>query len=195
MAHVGRPRVLDDGKRREICAIVARGGGIEGAAKYVGCAPSTIRREALRNVDFHEELRKAEVAAELEPLNAIRQSAGTQWRAAAWLLERLDPQRFGRRNPRLLSPEQLASAFDCFFEAISEEISDPALCRQVFNRLTAEIEQYCREHWAAEHRRYDARKAKRFLEAFQRGKFAQVKRNIECATKRLEVKNSAPKKE
>ena len=55
MAQVGRPRALDEIKRREVCALVAAGCGIEFASRYIGCSARTIRREALRNEDFHEQ--------------------------------------------------------------------------------------------------------------------------------------------
>jgi hypothetical protein len=32
-----RPRLLDDAKRREICALISVGAGIDAAARYVGC--------------------------------------------------------------------------------------------------------------------------------------------------------------
>ena len=69
---VGPPRVIDDVKRREICALVSVGCGLETAANYVGCSPSTIRREALRNEKFHDRLRAAEIASQVEPLRAVR---------------------------------------------------------------------------------------------------------------------------
>jgi hypothetical protein len=36
MAQVGPPRALDEVKRREICALVAAGCGIQWASRYVG---------------------------------------------------------------------------------------------------------------------------------------------------------------
>jgi hypothetical protein len=65
MAQVGRPRALDEVKRREVCALVAAGCGLEWASRYVGCSARTVRREALRNEDFHEQLRRCELAAAL----------------------------------------------------------------------------------------------------------------------------------
>src|SRR3972149_3390604 len=100
-----RPRALDELKRREICALVSAGCGIAEAARYVGCNPVTIRREAPRNAEFHEPLRNADLRAELSPLQALRQAAHTHWRAAAWFLERTQPDRFGRRNPDTVTPQ------------------------------------------------------------------------------------------
>src|SRR2546427_717901 len=68
----GRRRALDETKLREICALITAGCGITGAARYVSCAPSTIRREARRNPEFNEKLRRAILAAQLAPLNALR---------------------------------------------------------------------------------------------------------------------------
>lgn len=44
-----------------------------------------------------EALTKAEADAELQALALIRRAAPTNWQAAAWLLERKNPQRWGRR--------------------------------------------------------------------------------------------------
>src|SRR5438270_8837533 len=79
----GRPRALDDTKRREICALIAGGCGLREAARYVRCSTNTIRREADRNPEFHDQLRQSEAYAQLSPLRAMQQAVGTHWRAAA----------------------------------------------------------------------------------------------------------------
>ncbi|MCI0333781.1 MAG: helix-turn-helix domain-containing protein [Planctomycetes bacterium] len=131
----GRPRALDEAKRREICALVTAGCGIEGAARYVGCAASTIRREALRNPQFSEQLRRADVGAELGPLQAIRRAAERYWRAGAWFLERTNPQRFAKQNVLLLKPEQLKHSFQLFTNILLDEARDPELRRRLLRRL------------------------------------------------------------
>ena len=52
MANSGRPRMLDDAKRREICALVSFGCTLQSAAKHVGCSRATVHREACRNPEF-----------------------------------------------------------------------------------------------------------------------------------------------
>ena len=42
----GRPRFLDDEKRRQVCALISAGCNVHIAAHYVGCNSITIRREA-----------------------------------------------------------------------------------------------------------------------------------------------------
>ena len=56
---IGRPPVLDDAKRREICAILAMGGNRETAARYVGCHRTTIANTAERD----EEIGRADVCS------------------------------------------------------------------------------------------------------------------------------------
>jgi hypothetical protein len=127
----GRPRALDETKCREVCALISAGCGIIGAARYVGCAASTIRREARRNRDFNEKLRRAHLAAELAPLNALRQAAQRYWRAAAWLLERADAQRYGKQDVRFVKPDQLEEFTDALSQIIGREVHDAETSRRI----------------------------------------------------------------
>src|SRR5580693_8951341 len=101
--------ILDDYKQGEICAIVMVGGTRRLAAEYVGCHPETIRRTCLRDPQFAERLRKADCGPEINLLRAIQIATKDpkQWRAAAWALERLFPERYARRRPGAITPEQL----------------------------------------------------------------------------------------
>lgn len=131
----GRPRILDDAKRREIAALVSAGYGIAGAARYLRCSARTIRREIGRNAEFREQLSKAGLSAELEPLRAIRSAAGKNWRAAAWLLERTDPDKYARRAAKAYTEADMAYLAEQMAVALIEEVSDPALCARVMARL------------------------------------------------------------
>ena len=127
MAKAGRPRALDDVKRREVCALVAAGCTLAGAARYVNCSAKTISREAERIPDFGEQLRRSQLAARLEPLRALRAKANTHWRAAAWLLERVDPEQFARYDAKLLTPEEVGDLLDNIRDTLRlalNEISD-----------------------------------------------------------------------
>ena len=155
MATIGRPRALDDYKRREVCALVSAGCGIEGAARYVGCNAVTIRREALRNPDFHEQLRNAELTCELEPLRAMKRAAATHWRAAAWLLERTQPDRFARREANSLTPAEIDGVIARIAEEILDELSDQETIARVGHRLSDWSNRLQREERAAKHVRRD----------------------------------------
>jgi hypothetical protein len=154
MSNAGRPRALDEFKRREVCALVSVGCGIDGAARYVGCNATTIRREALRNPEFHEQLRNAELKNQLDPLRAMRKAADTHWRAAAWLLERTHPDRFARRPPECMSPDQVDEMLAEFFEQLLIEMPNPEPLQRVMARVQEFVRSTVREERAATHTRH-----------------------------------------
>ncbi len=131
----GRPRVLDEGKQREVCALVSSGCSVTAAARYVDCAPNTIRRAADRDEAFGQRLREARLAAQLSPLRAMRKAAATHWRAAAWLLERTDPDQFARRPPPAFRPKQAQALAHDVLAILSAEIEDPLLLQRVRRQI------------------------------------------------------------
>jgi len=140
MPRTGRPRVLDETKQREICALVSAGCGVREAARYVGCSRSTIHREAQRNPAFRERLDRAAVYAELSPLRAMQQAVNTHWRAAAWMLERTRPERFARRDPRALRPQQARALVADLVDIVNNEIIDPNRRDRIAKRVAAAMQ-------------------------------------------------------
>ena len=134
---VGRRRSLDDAKQREICALVSAGCGIEQAARYIGCAPNTIRREALRNAGFSKNMRQARLSAQLQPLQAMQQAAATHWRAAAWMLERTDPEHFARHAPTAFRPKQARALLSEVLAIVAAEVPDPLQYERLERRIRA----------------------------------------------------------
>jgi hypothetical protein len=130
-----RPRALDDAKRREVCALVSAGCGIAHAARYVGTSAITVRREALRNPEFYEQLRNAELSAQVVPLQALKKAAQTHWRAAAWYLERKHPDEFGRRNVERYTVQQVEALLCEFYEAIFTGIDDKEIVDRVNDKV------------------------------------------------------------
>ena len=141
-ANRGRPHILDEARRREVCALVSAGGSVEWAAMYVGCSPSTIRRLARRDPEFNTKLREAALAAQLRPLNAMRHAATTHWRAAAWMLERLQPARYIPQKPAVMTKDQLRQWNHSFAEVLREENVDLDVVLRVLRRLNCEIKGY-----------------------------------------------------
>jgi hypothetical protein len=137
MSAPGRPRILDDVKRGQVTALVAMGCGLASAARYVGCSINTIRREALRNDDFRQSLRRCEVRGQLDALQAMRESAKTHWRAAAWYLERVNPEQFDRRRAASCKPSELHDVVEAVVESAVEEIADDETRDRVCRRLMA----------------------------------------------------------
>jgi hypothetical protein len=126
MAKKGRKPILDDVKRREIVAILSVGGTRRMASLYVGCSTSTIQAAALRDPDFAESLRRAEQQAQIAPLRRILEAAQDpkQWRAAAWLLERKNPEEFAARRPNVVPLEKLGALVADLVEAVTVDLPD-----------------------------------------------------------------------
>ncbi len=139
MAKRGRRPVLDEIKRREILAILAVGGSRRVAAKYVGCTARTIRNTARRDPQFAEQLHRKEYQSEIGYLENIRSAARNEryWRAAAWALERLNPERYGRRSPDAITIDQVKELLTQFAEIIVEEVPVPLFRKNVLKRLDA----------------------------------------------------------
>lgn len=153
MSNAGRPRVLDDVKRGKISALLSAGCGLAAAARFVGCSVVTIRREALRNEEFRRELREAEVRAQLVPLKAMQNAAQSHWRAAAWLLERANPDQFDRRRNVDCSPRQLHQVVDAIVQTVVEDVEDADLRDRICRRLLAASQMASRPLAAAERKR------------------------------------------
>jgi transposase len=129
--------ILDEKKRSEICGILAVGGTRALAARLVGCSTSTIYRAARRDPDFKQQLRQAKGHMEVLQLKYIADAGQSKsnWRAAAWLLERKFPSRYGRRSPDVATVEQISRVLVSFAELIAAEIPDAGLRQQILNRL------------------------------------------------------------
>lgn len=137
----GRPRVLDRYKCHQILNLVFRGCTLEQAAYHVGCAASTIRREARRNPEFNEELSKMLLEAELFALNAVRGAANSHWRAGRWLIEHMAAQRTREQNRRPLNTTQLRRFTSAITAALESEIQD----RDERHRISERIKEVLRE--------------------------------------------------
>jgi hypothetical protein len=140
----GRRRVLDDAKRREICAYVAGGCNVREAARFVRCNINTVRREAERNPEFDEQLRRAQTYAQLSPLRAMQLASATHWRAAAWMLERAFPNRFAKPNPGAFGSRQARELMNEVLSVVSSETSDPHKYERIEKRLRGAFEYYIR---------------------------------------------------
>ena len=119
----GPPRILDEVKRSNICALLAAGCSRRKAAEYVGCAPSTIGYLAARDRYFAKQMRQAEMQKEVRPLTNLMQASGKHWRAAAWLLERQFPNRYARRQPDLMTRQEFHDAISSVTNILIDTVS------------------------------------------------------------------------
>ncbi|HEX6963687.1 MAG TPA: hypothetical protein VF175_17605, partial [Lacipirellula sp.] len=126
MSSPGRPCVLDEADYSEICDLVADGHSVPTVARLIGCDVKTIRRHALRHDRFARLLRTAELSARNDPLKMMRRAAHGSWRAAAWLLERTDPERYGKQPSAACRPEDVDRTFTRIMETVLSQVQGEA---------------------------------------------------------------------
>ena len=139
----GRPPVLDETKKQTICSLIGAGASRTAAARHVGCSPSTIYRETQRDGIFQAQLEKAEADFEVVLVARIGEAARskTQWRAAAWLLERRCPGQFRLRNPKLLTLAELQIAISQVVSVLTESLEESKQA-EILQRIGEVLEEF-----------------------------------------------------
>ncbi len=102
----GRPPKYNDPKFIEpLCEVLAGGATLAAACRRAQVKYRSVRTWIVagesgdeRYSYFMHAIKKAEADNEISLVAEIRLAAKTQWQAAAWLLERRYPKRYGRRN-------------------------------------------------------------------------------------------------
>lgn len=128
--------VLDEKKKSEICAILAMGCPRIRAAEYVGCAQTTLNNTARRDPEFGIAMRQAEAQQEVSLVAHIRRASKDPhgWRAAAWLLQRMFPDRYARRADTM-THQQVAGILAQFADILTRGIRDAEDRTRVGNDL------------------------------------------------------------
>jgi hypothetical protein len=133
---------LDAAKKEKILEALGQGFSVRFAARRVGCDEGTVRYAAKRDCEFAAEMDSKQYEAEFDMVKNIRQASATPqyWRAAAWNLERMHPDRYAPRGRHMITPEQVVHLGKQFIAAIErnvpEEIRSPLL--QDIRRLLGE---------------------------------------------------------
>lgn len=88
-----------------ICEAISDGATREVAASAAGVGESTLYQWLKKGrdgvepyVEFAEAIEKADAEGELSNIRTIKTASTSTWQAAAWLLERKHPERWGRRD-------------------------------------------------------------------------------------------------
>jgi hypothetical protein len=96
----GRPRALNDERKRLVVALVQKGISLTQAAAFAACNRDTIIEERKRDPQFDANLVRAKEMRDVEPLCIIASASKTSWRAAAWLVARRDKLKENARSRR-----------------------------------------------------------------------------------------------
>lgn len=132
----GQP-ALDELKRGQILGILAVGCSRRVAADYVGCSLKAIQDAAAHDPQFAEGLRRAEQQAEIGYLRRIHEAASEPkyWRAAAWVLERKNPQDFGLRRPETVTVDQVKQLMVGLTALIVDEVPVAVYRKMILKRV------------------------------------------------------------
>jgi transposase len=107
---MARPSKLDDLMAQRVVDAVKRGLPRRETALMCGIGESTLYDWMRDNPELASRIKRAETEGELELIETIKSASERQWQAAAWLLERRYPERYGRRDGERPLSEQEAEA-------------------------------------------------------------------------------------
>jgi len=129
--------VLDAYKKREILAILSVGCSRRAAAQYVGCSVTTIQNTAERDEAFAASLQRAESQFEFTHMKNISNAAkeARYWRAAAWVLERLNPDHYAQRSPHVVTFEQVRTVLVEFAGFIANTLSTSRHRQEILKQM------------------------------------------------------------
>jgi Trp operon repressor len=123
----GSSRIMTPARCAKFCELIAESHSQEEAAEAIGVSIRTIQRERKRDEDFDHEVRLA-LQKTPDPLKLMEQAARSHWRAAAWLLERQNPEEYARKPVNTTSPKKVATALrfmlESALEAVPEELRE-----------------------------------------------------------------------
>lgn len=128
-------RRLTSQQLADVCSLLTLGCSRTSAAGLLGVDPNSINTDG-RPRRIAQQIAKAESRRELGYLTTLQQAATKDWRAAAWALERLNPDLFGRRKPEAISPAALAAAVRKLALRIDARITDETARAEVVAALT-----------------------------------------------------------
>ena len=130
-------------ERDEVLAILSAGCSRSAAARCIRFSLPMLKREIQKNPLFAEQVAKAEEGVELFYVSRIRSAAQKEqhWRAAAWVLERRLPERYGTKTPELLTTEKVQKFMTACLKIIAVELPNDELRAKILNRLAEELEQ------------------------------------------------------
>ena len=103
---MARPTKLTPERHTAIVQAILAGNYAETAARYAGVATTTFYNWMNRGkdgksglyVEFVDAVENAKAQAEIRDVALIERAAKVTWQAAAWMLERKFPDRWGRRE-------------------------------------------------------------------------------------------------
>ena len=122
-----RHRILSSPRKRgEILKALCDGHAYGYAAAMCGTTLNTLFSEMSRDQEFKDAVRQAREEGKVNLvagiIDASKKKISGDWKAAAWLLERVWWREFGKHDPDAITPNQLAAAVSRITAIIMTEV-------------------------------------------------------------------------
>ncbi|MBL9083352.1 MAG: hypothetical protein JNK76_16170 [Planctomycetales bacterium] len=137
-------RRFDLEKQQRLCAMVSVGTSVRRAAELCEVGEAAVRARQRRDAGFRAQIEQALQLRELTPLRHIREACGKNWRAAAWMLERIKPAEYARRKADSWQPHEVAATMRSFAEMMIEVLRREVADRDERVRVAKEFTAICR---------------------------------------------------
>jgi hypothetical protein len=133
-----KPIRLTEEQRNTACSALSLGLTRSMAARIADCHPATLRAEIRRDSIFAGRVDQCETKLESLCMKTLREASSEtkHWRAAAWTLERLYPNRYAKRGSDTVTFEQARHVMMQVYEIVSAELPVKKFRQRIFDRLS-----------------------------------------------------------
>ena len=135
----GSSRIMTPERRAKLCELLAESHTLEEASEAIGVSIRTVQRERKRDEDFDHEVLLA-LQKTPDPLQLMEQAARKHWRAAAWLLERRNPEEYARKPVNTTSAKKMAAALR-FVQEMALEAVPAEFHKVLYKHVQAAIDE------------------------------------------------------
>ena len=135
----GSSRIMTPERRAKLCELLAESHTLEEASEAIGVSIRTVQRERKRDEDFDHEVLLA-LQKTPDPLQLMEQAARKHWRAAAWLLERRNPEEYARKPVNTTSAKKVATALR-FVQEMALEAVPAEFHKVLYKHVQAAIDE------------------------------------------------------
>ncbi|MDO4574037.1 MAG: hypothetical protein Q4D98_02360 [Planctomycetia bacterium] len=138
-----KKELLSEKQKDEILAILSVGCSRKTAAQYAGVTQTVIKNTAKEDEVFAERLLRAQEMAEITSMKNISNAARQEryWKAAAWILERKNPEEYRLRSPGTFNAGQLKFILGQLTQIIVDEVKSPAYRKRILSRMDAMLKE------------------------------------------------------
>jgi len=138
-------RKFDLTTQERLCAMVSIGTSVRAAALLCDTTEATVRQRQLRDPAFRERLTEAKQLREIMPLKRLREAAATNWRAAAWMLQRVRPDEYAAPKPDLWRTEEVTALMSDFSDMLVKALVREVGTKAAGARIRDEIKEAVRK--------------------------------------------------